>query len=94
MATWNDIESRTKKIVLTPLSFLYGAVVYVRNKLFDWNILKSVQFNIPVVSIGNIVAGNGYPRLRGVKGGLTYVHQTTQHNHSLPEIMTASGCAL
>lgn len=57
MATWNDIESRTKKIVLTPLSFLYGAIVYVRNKLFDWNILKSVQFNIPVVSIGNIVAG-------------------------------------
>ena len=55
------------------------------------DILARVTFGI---RIGDIIAGNGYPRLRGVQGRLPYVHQTTQHNHSLPEIMAASGCAL
>lgn len=42
---------------LTPLSWLYGAGVYVRNKLFDANILKEREFDIPVVSVGNITVG-------------------------------------
>ena len=46
-----------KKIVLVPLSYVYGAVTFTRNKLFDWKILKSVSFNIPVISIGNIAVG-------------------------------------
>lgn len=43
--------------VLTPLSWLYGLGVYVRNKLFDNNILRSEEFDIPVVSVGNITVG-------------------------------------
>ena len=42
---------------LTPLSYLYGAGVYARNKLFDWKALKSESFDIPVISIGNIAVG-------------------------------------
>lgn len=42
---------------LTPLSYLYGAGIYARNKLFDWNALKSESFDIPVISIGNIAVG-------------------------------------
>ena len=45
------------KYVLTPLSWLYGFGVYVRNKFFDWGIFKEVSFKVPVVGIGNITVG-------------------------------------
>ncbi len=43
--------------VLTPFSWLYGFGVYVRNKLFDWGILKETSFSVPVVGVGNITVG-------------------------------------
>lgn len=43
--------------ILTPLSWLYGAGVYVRNKLFDLKLLPSESFNVPVISVGNITVG-------------------------------------
>lgn len=45
------------KIILYPLSILYGIIVYIRNSLYDSNILKSTDFDIPVISIGNITVG-------------------------------------
>lgn len=42
---------------LSPFSFLYGIGVRFRNKLFDWGILHSKSYNIPVISIGNITVG-------------------------------------
>ncbi|MBQ0073203.1 MAG: tetraacyldisaccharide 4'-kinase [Prevotella sp.] len=42
---------------LLPLSALYGAGVWVRNLLFDTNVLKSRSFSVPVISIGNITVG-------------------------------------
>lgn len=42
---------------LYPVSWLYGAVVGLRNKLFDWGILRSKSFNVPVICIGNIAVG-------------------------------------
>ncbi|KAA6333227.1 Tetraacyldisaccharide 4'-kinase [termite gut metagenome] len=42
---------------LYPASFLYGSVVYLRNKLFDWNILQSKSYDIPVICVGNIAVG-------------------------------------
>ncbi len=46
-----------QKILLLPLSKLYGFVTAVRNKLFDWNILKSQEFPVPVVVVGNLAVG-------------------------------------
>lgn len=46
-----------QKILLVPLSKLYGFVTAVRNKLFDWNILKSQEFPVPVVVVGNLAVG-------------------------------------
>nr|WP_321453711.1 tetraacyldisaccharide 4'-kinase [uncultured Carboxylicivirga sp.] len=43
--------------VLYPFSLLYGAVTTVRNKLFDWNILPSEKYDIPIISVGNITVG-------------------------------------
>jgi tetraacyldisaccharide 4'-kinase len=43
--------------VLFPLSLLYGTVTGIRNILFDLKILKSVGFDLPVISVGNLTAG-------------------------------------
>ena len=49
-----------KQVVLYPLSLRFQSGVYVRNKLFDLEILKSKKFDLPVISIGNInVGGTG-----------------------------------
>ncbi|KAA6347031.1 Tetraacyldisaccharide 4'-kinase [termite gut metagenome] len=42
---------------LYPASFLYGMAVSVRNKLFDWKILHSTTYHIPIICIGNIAVG-------------------------------------
>ena len=42
---------------LTPFSWFYGAAVGLRNQLFDFGILKSRAFDIPVISVGNITVG-------------------------------------
>ena len=43
--------------LLYPLCLLYGAAVMARNKLFDWKLLRSVKFSIPVIAVGNLSAG-------------------------------------
>lgn len=45
------------KIILYPLSWLYGLLVFVRNRAYDLGILKSTEFDVPVISIGNITVG-------------------------------------
>jgi len=45
------------KLLLYPFSALYGMVVSFRNFLYDYKIFKSTEFEIPVISIGNITVG-------------------------------------
>lgn len=42
---------------LYPVSLLYGMGVGVRNKLFDWGILRSKSFDVPTICVGNIAVG-------------------------------------
>ena len=42
---------------LMPLSWLYGLGVSIRNLMFDFGILKSKKFDIPVINVGNITVG-------------------------------------
>lgn len=42
---------------LLPLSWLYGAGVWVRNTLFDCGLLPSETFDIPIINVGNITVG-------------------------------------
>src|SRR6056297_2791239 len=44
-------------LVLYPITLLYGLVIRVRNQLFDWEILPSREFDLPVISVGNITVG-------------------------------------
>lgn len=43
--------------LLTPISWIYGAVAGVRNWMFDSKFLKSVEYEIPVVGVGNLAVG-------------------------------------
>lgn len=45
------------KLLLYPLSAIYGLVVSIRNFMYDYKIFKSTEFEIPVISIGNITVG-------------------------------------
>ncbi len=44
-------------VILRPMSIIYGMVVGLRNKLFDWGILKEKVYPIPVVVVGNLSVG-------------------------------------
>ena len=46
-----------KTILLTPLSWLYGLVVSVRNELFDEHILPSHTVTVPTICVGNLAVG-------------------------------------
>ena len=55
--TEKSLKDRMISYVLTPSSWLYGGVVYLRNKLYDWGVFSSASFDIPVVSVGNLTVG-------------------------------------
>ncbi len=42
---------------LLPLAIIYGIIIWIRNKLFDKNILKSAEFNFPLICVGNLATG-------------------------------------
>lgn len=44
-------------LLLFPLSLLYGFIIWIRNKLFDWGILLEKVHPIPIISIGNLSMG-------------------------------------
>ena len=50
-------RSLTAKLTLLPLSKVYGAVTWARNKMFDWGMLGQREFDIPVIAVGNIAVG-------------------------------------
>lgn len=43
--------------LLKPLSWIYGVVTGVRNWLFDHKVLPQEEFDVPVVSVGNLTVG-------------------------------------
>ncbi|MDE5906579.1 MAG: tetraacyldisaccharide 4'-kinase [Alistipes sp.] len=45
------------KALLAPIAFFYKLGVTFRHRLFDWGILKSERFDIPIICIGNITVG-------------------------------------
>lgn len=45
------------RFVLWPFSLVYGFITGIRNIFFEWGLLKSVEFPVPVISVGNITVG-------------------------------------
>jgi len=45
------------RILLIPFSWPYWLVVKVRNLLFDINVLRGFEFDLPTICVGNITVG-------------------------------------
>ena len=45
------------RLFLFPFSIVYGLIILIRNKLYDWGIFKSTTFDLPVICVGNLVVG-------------------------------------
>ncbi|HVM89184.1 MAG TPA: tetraacyldisaccharide 4'-kinase [Puia sp.] len=45
------------RILLFPLSFVYGMIIYIRNWLYDKQIIEATSFNLPIICIGNLAVG-------------------------------------
>ena len=45
------------RLLLYPFSLVYGFIVYIRNFLFDYQLISSEEFDMPVISVGNITVG-------------------------------------
>lgn len=48
---------KRRSIFLYPLSLIYGLITGIRNFLYNAEILKSREFQIPVICVGNLVVG-------------------------------------
>ena len=45
------------RMLLLPLSWIYGMIIRIRNWAFDVGILKSSSFKVPIINIGNLSVG-------------------------------------
>ena len=45
------------KALAYPLAIIYGIVTWVRNKLYDLGLFRSREFDLPVISVGNLSVG-------------------------------------
>ena len=83
------------KCLLAPAAFLYKAGVTFRHRLFDWGILKSEKFDIPIICIGNItVGGTGKtPMAEMVIAYMSQMHNVallSPSARSVPKVSAAS----
>jgi len=51
------VNKKKYGVFLYILSLIYGTIILFRNLLFDFNILTSKEFSVPIISIGNITVG-------------------------------------
>lgn len=51
------IQNYLVKILLAPFSLLYGMIMSLRDFFYRKGLLKSVEFNLPVISVGNLSVG-------------------------------------
>src|ERR1035437_628263 len=45
------------QILLFPFSIVYGLLLFLRNKLYDWGFFSSTECEIPIISVGNLSVG-------------------------------------
>ena len=45
------------RLFLIPFSLVYGLVIWIRNKCYDFGWFKSTTFDIPLITVGNLAVG-------------------------------------
>lgn len=48
---------KTLRKILLPFSWIYAAVIGLRNIFFDWGLFPSKSYDIPVITVGNLSVG-------------------------------------
>lgn len=66
------------RLLLFPFSFLYGLVIILRNLAYDYNLLKSSKYTIPIISVGNLTVGGA-----GKSPVTAYLAKMLRTNHKL-----------
>src|SRR6202012_365450 len=45
------------RLLLYPLTLIYGAIVWLRNRMYDAKFFTSIGFTVPVITVGNLSTG-------------------------------------
>ena len=45
------------RILLYPFAIIYGALVWLRNRMYDAKFFTSISFSVPVITVGNLSTG-------------------------------------
>lgn len=45
------------RILQLPIAFFHRIILSIRHKLYDWHLLKSKRFDVPVIGVGNLALG-------------------------------------
>ena len=53
----DPVQSFILRIVLSPISLIYGILVFLRLQLYRFGFLKSIKFSLPIISVGNLSVG-------------------------------------
>jgi len=54
---FNSLPLKSFRVLLFPLALVYAIVVIIRNFLYDHRIIRSDQFNLPIIGVGNLAVG-------------------------------------
>lgn len=46
-----------KNILLFPFALIFGIITAIRNAMFNWGILREHEFDVPIISVGNLAVG-------------------------------------
>lgn len=73
-----DYFLQSFRLLLLPFSILYGWGVWIRNRLYDKELLSSTAFNLPVICVGNLSVGG-----TGKSPMIEYLTRMLQHEYRL-----------
>ena len=45
------------RLLLLPFSLLYGLVIWLRNRFYDWGVIRSISFDKATIVVGNLAVG-------------------------------------
>src|SRR5690349_21136763 len=54
---FNSFFLKSFRVLLLPISLLYGLIIIIRNFLYNRKILHSASFNLPIICVGNLAMG-------------------------------------